>query len=69
MIINPDQVYFLKFILEGYDNLFLLSTLDRQKGLVSIIFPKTERELLNMILTALKQKINYELIDCEKDIL
>jgi len=69
MIINPDQVYFLKFILEGYDNLFLLSTLDRQKGLISIMFPKTERELLNMILTALKQKINYELIDCEKDIL
>ncbi len=36
--IDPSMVYFLRFILEGYDNLFVLSTIDSKKGLVEIIY-------------------------------
>ncbi len=63
LIIDPGQVFFLKFILEGYDNLFMLSTLDREKGLVRIAFPPSEEEDLHDILKSLKDKLRaYEII-------
>jgi len=63
LIIDPGQVFFLKFILEGYDNLFILSTIDREKGVVRIAFPASEKKLLNNILNTLKDKIKaHEII-------
>ena len=40
-IIDPQKFHFLKFILEGYDNLALLSSFDRRNGVVRV---KTSRE-------------------------
>jgi len=37
--ISPDRIHFLKFILEGYDGLAILSTLDARQGLVRIVYP------------------------------
>jgi hypothetical protein len=37
--IAPNRIHFLKFILEGYDGLAVLSTLDPQQGLVRLRYP------------------------------
>lgn len=37
--IDSARIHFLKFILEGYDGLAILSTIDAKKGLVLIRFP------------------------------
>lgn len=37
--IAPERIAFLKFILEGYDNLATLSTIDRNTGLVKFCCP------------------------------
>lgn len=37
LIINPKKIAFMKFILEGYDGLAFLSTMDREKGLVRLL--------------------------------
>ncbi len=41
LIIDPGRFHFLKFILEGYDNLALLSSIKRKEGIVRV---KTARE-------------------------
>ncbi len=47
---DPSRVYFLKFILEGYDNLFVLSTIDSERGIVEIQHVEGTRQELNSIL-------------------
>ncbi len=37
--IAPDKFHFLKFILEGYDNMAILSSLNNREGLVIIRYP------------------------------
>ena len=37
--IAPDKFHYLKFILEGYDNMAILSSLDSKEGLVIIRYP------------------------------
>ena len=48
--IDASRVYFLRFILEGYDNLFVLSTIDRTEGLVEIHYVKSAQDDLHSIL-------------------
>lgn len=38
--IRPGKFHFLKFILEGYDNLAILSACDCRAGLVVVRFPR-----------------------------
>jgi hypothetical protein len=38
--IRPDTFHYLKFILEGYDNLAILSAYDCRAGLVVVRFPR-----------------------------
>lgn len=48
--INPNKFYYLKFILEGYDNLAILSSRQNQTGLVVIRHPRTmARDLFELI--------------------
>ena len=42
--IAPNRIHFLKFILEGYDGLAVLSTVDSAKGIVLLRYPQ-EMEL------------------------
>ena len=37
--IAPDKFHYLKFILEGYDNMAILSCLNSKEGLVVIRYP------------------------------
>ena len=48
--ISHDRIHFLKFILEGYDGLALLSTVDSRQGLVEIRYPDgIESELIILL--------------------
>lgn len=41
--ICPSRIYYLRFILEGYDGLAVLSTVSTETGLVLLRFPKEAR--------------------------
>jgi hypothetical protein len=50
MEITPDRIHFLKFILEGYDGLALLSTVDADQGIVEIRYPpEIEHDLKKLL--------------------
>ena len=46
-LIDPGRFHFLKFILEGYDNLAILSSINRKVGVVRV---KTARESLQELM-------------------
>jgi len=64
--VSPDRIHFLKFILEGYDGLALLSTENAEQGLVAIRYPpEIECDLIKLL-----QSIELQLIkNTQKDIL
>lgn len=41
LIIRPEKISWLRFILEGYDNLAILSTLSAAEGLVQLQCPRS----------------------------
>ena len=48
--VQPSKIAFLKFILEGYDGLAILSTVDNKSGqLVLRFFPALRTELLALL--------------------
>ncbi|MEE4164720.1 MAG: DUF4911 domain-containing protein [Desulfocapsaceae bacterium] len=50
LVIDPARFHFLKFILEGYDNLAVLSSTDSRSGIVRL---KTTHESYPELLTLL----------------
>jgi hypothetical protein len=61
--IDPSSVYFFRFILEGYDNLFVLSTVDQREGLVEVRAVKGSVKDLLLILRSLKSIIGLDRMD------
>jgi len=58
--ISPDRIHFLKFILEGYDGLAILSTLNSRQGLVEIKYPpETEKDLTNLLHSIASQILKH----------
>jgi hypothetical protein len=56
--ISPDRIHYLKFILEGYDGLALLSTIDALQGLVELHYPpEVEKDV-----AALIEAVNSDII-------
>lgn len=53
--IRPQAVYFLRFVLEAYDNLYIMTTIDRDCGLVEIRHVKGSEKDLQDILTELTE--------------
>lgn len=51
--ISPAKIALFKFILEGYDGLAVLTTVDRNKGIVSVSFHSSCSEDFFSLLTAL----------------
>ncbi len=48
--IRPNQIALFRFLLEGYDGLAVLSTMDAKQGLVRLIVPASQyRELWQLI--------------------
>ncbi len=58
--IAPSMVYFLRFILEGYDNMFVLTTVDKAKGLVEIQYCQSVRQQLERILDEIGGEIGLK---------
>ncbi len=58
--IDPEQIYFLKFILEAYDNLTIMSTVDRMEGLVELKYPpELEQDVLGIV-RSMAQRLRLE---------
>ena len=55
--IPPDRIHYLKFILEGHDNLATLSTVDARQGLVKISYTPEVEEDLTQLLTEIASDI------------
>ena len=55
--ISPDRIHYLKFILEGYDNLAILSTVNARQGLVEIRYPPENKKDLKYLLSEITSDI------------
>ena len=55
--ITPERIHFLKFILEGYDGLAILSTIDAGQGLVEIRYPPEIENDLKQLLHNIRPQI------------
>ena len=51
--ISPAKIAWFKFILEGYDGMAVLTTVDRNTGVVSVSFHLSSSEEIFSLLTAL----------------
>jgi len=51
--ISPTRIWYLKFILEGYEGLATLSTINRDKGIVVLYYHQKEKKSLIGLLTSL----------------
>lgn len=58
--IDPEQIYFLKFILEAYDNLAIMSTVDRLEGLVELKYPPELDNEVRQVLQSMAQRLKLE---------
>ncbi len=56
--IAPDKFHFLKFILEGYDNMAILSSLNSREGLVVVRYPETSTKELFGVLADISQELS-----------
>jgi len=58
LIILPNRFHYLKFILEAYDNLAILSSYDSKKGIVVVRFPNSMGKDLVDLLTFLAPSLS-----------
>ncbi|MGW8194021.1 MAG: DUF4911 domain-containing protein [Desulforhopalus sp.] len=56
--ISPDKFHYLKFILEGYDNLAIISSHGRHTGVVILRFPHSMARDLFTLITSIAGYIN-----------
>ncbi|MGI9571287.1 MAG: DUF4911 domain-containing protein [Desulfobulbia bacterium] len=56
--IAPDRFHFLKFILEGYDNMAILSSLNSKVGVVVIRYPASLAKDIFALLASIGKKIS-----------
>ena len=56
--IRTDKFYFLKFILEAYDGLAILSSSNISKDLVLIRFPQENRRDVVVLLSSIAPSLN-----------
>lgn len=61
---NSSDMAYLKFILEGYDNLAYLSTIDRYGGIAQCVFTAgQEREARDFLHSMQNEGLDFEIID------
>lgn len=58
--IAPEQIYFLKFILEAYDNLAILSTVDRIEGVMELKYPLELEQDVKGVLQSMARRLKLE---------
>lgn len=57
--VQPTEIAFLKFLLEGYDGLASLTTVDPKIGIVSLCFPASLLIEVNEVLSGLAGEIAF----------
>lgn len=50
--IRPEKISWFKFLMEGYDGLAVISTIDVKKGLVRLMVPRSRHKELFYLLDA-----------------
>lgn len=55
--ISPERIHFLKFILEGYDGMAILSTIDARQGIVELRYPPEIENDLKELLQNIESQI------------
>jgi hypothetical protein len=65
--INPERIYFVKFILEAYDGLAGQSTIDAKQGLIKICYPEEVRDDVELLLQELEPNIHSHESELERD--
>lgn len=60
--IAPDKFHYLKFLLEGYDNLAILSSHDSSAGIVVIRYPQAMAQDLFGLLRNISPKLTGRII-------
>ena len=63
--IRPDRISLLRFLLEGYEGLAVLSTVDVRQGLVRLIVPASRYEELWGLLSAVCEDLVQETAEDE----
>jgi len=58
--VDRGQIHFLKFVLEGYDGVAVLRTLDPQEGLVVLQIGPGCQSMVDMIIQDLQRHIRIE---------
>lgn len=57
--LNPGEIAFFKFIVEGYDGLASLTTIDRKTGVVALCYPASLSNEVNDLLSGLATEIAF----------
>lgn len=57
LLIDPAKFHILKFILEGYDNLAIISSVDARQGVVKLRYPESMANELFALLAAIAPSI------------
>ncbi|GAB4341725.1 MAG: hypothetical protein Kow0089_16320 [Desulfobulbaceae bacterium] len=61
--VDPEQIGYLRFILEGYDGLATVTTIDRIAGEVLVQFPSNRRNELAGLLNALSPDLRLHRLE------
>lgn len=65
--IDRRQIHYFKFILEGYDGVAVMRTLDPHMGIVAVhVAPGCEKEL-NAVVEDLRGQLRIEAAECPKE--
>lgn len=56
--VRPDRISLFRFLLEGYDGLAVLSTLDARQGLVRLLVPESRLAELWQLLDAISADLS-----------
>ena len=60
--VDPYEIHYLKFILEAYEGLATLTTLNSAKGLIQLAVPPGRKDSLQSLLDALGRELKLEQI-------
>ena len=58
--VDTAQIHFLKFIVEAYDNLAIMSTLDRATGQVELRYPAGVADEVDALLDSLTERLSLK---------
>lgn len=58
--VDPYEIHYLKFILEAYEGLATLTTLDSDTGLIQLAAPPGSKDSLESLLEALGRELGLE---------